>query len=119
MILSNEIIVDISQEIEDGLPIKYACDLFSVTQARFGYWMNQGLVDFEAEVDSLYALLYVSVKKAYAKYIKHCKNRICGGEVGWQATAWWLERTNKDFQMNNESPVYTENININTRMKKK
>lgn len=119
MKLSEELIKNIASEIEDGLPYKYACDLFEVSDVLLAYWMHQGEVDFKDEKDTIYSLFFRSIKKAYAKFIRDSKRIIRKGDAGWQGTAWWLERTNRDFQMNSDNSVISENITITTRMRKK
>jgi hypothetical protein len=119
MKLCEDIIIKIAKEVEEGLPIKYACDLQGVSVTCWQFWMAQGKSDDEAEIDSLQRQFFVSIKKAYAKFVRDCKCTIRKGENGWQGTAWWLERTNKDFQLSTDSNAYVENINISTRVKKK
>ena len=106
-------------EIESGLPICYVCDLFGITKPAYTHWMNQGQYDYENEVSSLHATLYINIKKAYARFIKNAKKIISTGTSGWQGMAWWLERTNKEFQMNTSDINVPENITINTRMRTK
>lgn len=119
MKLNEELIKNIASEIEDGLPVNYTCDLFEITRTNYSYWMHQGEVDAANEVKSLEALFFNSIKKSYAKFIRHSKQIIRKGEAGWQGTAWWLERTNRDFQMNSDNSVISENITITTKMRKK
>jgi len=115
--LNNELIDALATEIEDGLPFNYACDLCEVSRSIFDEWMKQGLSDLENNVKSLHARFFVSIKKAYAKFIRDSKRKIRNGETGWQGTAWWLERTNKEFQLNAENQQSVENIIVNTKMK--
>lgn len=120
-ILNEELIKKLSDEIADGLPIKYACDLFAISTNNFQNWVKQGDIDNEAEVESIFRTFFVSIKRAKAQWIKKAKDKIING-VGneWQGTAWWLERTDyeqfsrKDGGDNNN----TERIIVNTVMKK-
>lgn len=96
-ILNQELIDKMAAEIADGLPIVYACDLFSVTEQSYYNWMNQGKLDFESGNDTIYATFFDTIKKSCAQYIVDAKKRIHSGVQGWQGTAWWLERTNPKF----------------------
>ena len=120
-ILDKEIIDKLAQEIEEGLPIKYALDLFSVSGANYQNWMRQGEIDNEADVESIFRTFFLSIKRAKAKWIKKAKEKIVNGEgSNWQGMAWWLERTDyeqfsrKDGGENNN----TERIIVNVGMKK-
>ena len=119
MELSKELIEQFGAEVEDGLPVLYTCDLLKITRMSYTYWLHQGEIDAESKVDSLYALFFYTIKSAYAKFIRDSKRIIRKGEAGWQGTAWWLERTNRDFQMNSDNSVISENITITTKMRKK
>lgn len=96
-LLTEDLIEKMSAEIADGLPICYACDLFSVTEQSYFNWMEQGKHDFENNIDSIYATFFDSIKKSCAQFIVDAKKRIKSGIQGWQGTAWWLERTNNKF----------------------
>lgn len=115
--LNDDVIKLLADEIADGMPFNYACDYCEVRRTNFDDWLKQGYNDNEADVDSIYAKFYVSIKKAYSKFVRDSKRKIRNGESGWQGTAWWLERTNKEFQMNSENTQVTENIIVNTKMK--
>lgn len=115
--LNSDLIKNFCEEIEDGLPIKYTCDLFSISRGSYRNWIQQGEYDADNSVESIYAEFFISVKKAYARYIRHIKNRIKKGEPGWQGEAWWLERTNKDFRMTEENDVTQETVVVNPSIK--
>lgn len=95
--LNQELINRMGEEIADGLPITYACDLLGISEGSYYNWMEQGEIDFNNDEETLYAALFECIKKSYATFIKECKRRIRKGEQGWQGTAWWLERTNTKF----------------------
>jgi len=117
--LNDDIIKNIADEVADGLPIQYSCDLYGIHGQSYLNWLNQGAVDYDNEVDSLERKFFDAIKKAYAKFIRESKKTIRAGANGWQGMAWWLERTNKDFQMSAAEVNVPENITINTRMTKK
>lgn len=96
-LLNDKLIEDFAAEIEDGLPIIYACDLLGISDTTYENWMKWGKRDIDSEVDSLYAKFFVAIKKAYAQYVKNAKNEMRQKANGWQSIAWWLERTNPYF----------------------
>lgn len=96
--LTDELIDRLAAEIEDGLPVSYTCDLLGVYRPVFFNWIQHGEDDIKAgETETQWAKLYATIKKAYATFVLNAKRRIHDGKPGWQGTAWWLERTNKDF----------------------
>lgn len=95
--LNEELINNFSAEVEKGLPIKYCCDLFSISEQSYFNWMQQGKLDFESETDSIYSTFFDSIKKSYAKYMIASRDIIHSGTLGWQGRSWWLERTNPFF----------------------
>jgi hypothetical protein len=117
--LSDELIEKFVIEIEDGLPTHYTCDLLSISNGAYQSWMKQGESDFLNEIETINARFYLAVKKAYAKFIKESKRKIRNGEAGWQGTAWWLERTNKQFILNNDNADSIEPVIVNPGMSKK
>lgn len=118
-ILNEELIKNIMIEVEDGLPLNYACDLFGISAPNLTNWMKQGQSDFENERETIHAQFFKSYKKSYAKFIRDCKKRIKSGESGWQGTAWWLERTNKQFIINNDNTDTVEPVIVKATMTKK
>lgn len=95
--LNEELIMKFYDEISEGLPICYTCDLLEINTSTYEDWMKKGEEDDNQNVDSMYATFSRTIKKAYAYFIQDSKNRIRQGVQGWQGTAWWLERTNNKF----------------------
>ena len=96
--LNEEIIKRFAEEVEDGLPIIYVCDLREISDTTYHNWMNQGKKDIdEGQVETLSAKFFGAIKKAYAQYVKNAKNEMRAKTNGWQSIAWWLERTNPFF----------------------
>lgn len=117
--LDKETVIKFCTEYKNGLPIKYVCDLLCINHTVFFKWIKQGEVDAEIGANTIYNYLYTCVKQAYSEFLKECRRIILVGDKGWQGTAWWLERTNKDFQLQNFDPSDGENITINTQMRKR
>lgn len=96
--LNEKLIEDIYNELKEGLPIKYACDLFMIHRQSHYQWMARGEQEFLDEIEgSLFALYFVTIKKAQAEYVRLTNRQIREGKHGWQGKAWWLERTKPDF----------------------
>lgn len=101
--LNEELIQQVYEEIKQGLPVKYTCDLLMITQKSFSNWMQQGEEDISNEnYDSLFAQFFLTIKKAQAEYVKDAKQNIRSGRLGWQGESWWLERTRQDFMPKQE-----------------
>ena len=115
--LNDELIKQFGEEIEDGLPLIYCCDLLSVSRPQFSNWIKQGEHDFNDECESLEAKFFNTVKKSYARYLKAAKRKIRKGEMGWQGEAWWLERTNKEFVLNSEGNDSQETVIVNPNVR--
>ena len=120
-LLNDKLIEDFSKEIEEGLPVKYACDLLYVSGKNYQNWMKQGEIDVEADIESIFGKFFLAIKHAKAKWIKKAKEKITTGAGSeWQGMAWWLERTDyeqfsrKDGGDNNNS----ERIIVNVGMRK-
>ena len=95
--LDEKLIEQMYDELKEGLPLQYACDYFGITRMTHLNWMKQGEDDYEADVESLHATYFASIKKAQAEYVRTAGREIRKGESGWQGKAWWLERTRQDF----------------------
>lgn len=119
MVLTEELTIKFCEEIKKGTPIKYVCDLLWINTNTYQDWMEQGAYDNKIDADTIYNFFYKCVKQAYSEFLISCRKIIQAGDKGWQGSAWWLERTNKEFQMNNDTLITTENITINTKMRKK
>ncbi len=95
--LTDELISQFSDQVRDGLPICYCCDLLEIHETTYESWINQGNEDIKSENDTIYAKFYRAIKKSYAQWIQSSTNRIKQGTPGWQGTAWLLERTNPKY----------------------
>ncbi len=116
--LTDELIEKLAAEIEEGLPIKYGCNLCSIYVGTFFLWMQTGERDFAEGIESQESKLFEAVKKAKARFIKNAMRDIKKGVNGWQGMAWWLERTDMDFQKSEGTNNAEENIVVHTSLKK-
>ena len=96
--LNEELIAKMYEKIKKGLPVHYACDLFSITYQSHLNWLQQGEYDMNAGLESLEAQYFDAIKKAQAEYVDDAIADIKSGRPGWQGAAWCLERTRRDFQ---------------------
>lgn len=95
--LNDELIEQLAKEYRDGIPTRYVCHLTGVPESTLYEWTVRGEADYKNGEDTIYAKLWTSIKKAYAEYVKEAKAEMKRKEKGWQAIAWWLERTNPFF----------------------
>ena len=101
--LNDELIQQIYENLKQGLPVRYTCDLLCITQPSFNNWMKQGEQDINDEnYDSLFAQLFITIKKGQAEFVKEAMLDIRSGRPGWQGQSWWLERTRQDFMPKQE-----------------
>lgn len=96
-ILDRQTIDGFSAEVREGLPLIYVCDIMRIPRSNYVQWMEAGQADENAGRESVYREFSTAVKQAYAEFVKDTKAVIRKGQPGWQGTAWWLERTNRDF----------------------
>lgn len=86
------------REIENGVPVKYACAIAGITEKTFYEYLNRAERDLEnGKKNSPYIQFSESVKKAKAFFISTRIDSIRGygdsDEKGaWLASAWLLER---------------------------
>ena len=85
-----------------GVPVNYICDSLGITQPSHSHWMTQGREDVEAEIDSLFARYFMTIKKGQADFVIDSVADIRSGRQGWQGAAWVLERTRQDFMPKQE-----------------
>lgn len=101
--LNEELINQFCNELREGMPVQYTCDLLMVTQPSFSNWMRQGQQDIlEENYDTIHCQFFMAIKKSQAEYVKTANADISSGRPGWQGRAWWLERTRQDFSPKQE-----------------
>lgn len=102
-ILNKELIENLCKELKEGLPVKYACDLYKITQPSFNNWLRQGEADIlRGEDESIYSMFFLEIKKAQAQWVSKALQDIRTGRQGWQGVSWVLERTRQDFMPKQE-----------------
>lgn len=100
--LNEELIIKIGEKLAKGLSMTTTCDLLGITDMSISNWMKQGEKDFNEETDSLFSNLFYTIKKARAEFEEFANERIVNGVIGWQGTAWWLERTRPQYMPKQE-----------------
>ena len=75
-----------------------AADCVGVSKSTVREWIQRGIEEMEAGIDSKYVSFSTSVKQARYEYEKSlCADiEIKGRDGAWQANAWLLERRNPD-----------------------
>ena len=96
-LITDELIEIFAREIEEGMPIQYACDLLGISHMSYLNWTKRGEEDYDAGNETVYAAFFAATKKSYARFIKKSRDLIRSGTKGWQGVCWWLERTNPMF----------------------
>ena len=100
--LNEKLIEDMAAELSIGMPITSACDYLVITQKSHSNWMQQGELDVENNIDSLYATYFLTIKKSRSKFEHEALIDIGSGRPGWQGKAWVLERTNQKYMPKQE-----------------
>ena len=100
--LNNDLIKKIGETLKEGLPLTSTCDLHGITTMSISNWMKLGEADYNNDVDSLFASLFYTIKKSKAEYELTACRKINSGAIGWQGTAWWLERTHQQYMPKQE-----------------
>lgn len=66
-------------------------------------WMRQGEIDYSAHEDTLFAKLFLGVKKSISERVIELEEAIMDNETGWQRFSWLLERTvRRDYSVYGE-----------------
>lgn len=84
--------------IEDGATYKMASWAAGVNESTFSRWMKRGEQHIKDGIlDTDYSKLCKDIKRArYDRDLKHIAViENCAKQGQWQASAWWLERTNQ------------------------
>ena len=79
-------------DIADEIPYEYAAEANGISERALYYWLEQGRLDREAGLDTLYSKLLHDIKKAERDRIKNHKDNINAGSESWTCDAWMLER---------------------------
>lgn len=97
MKLTQEIINQMCELVQEGIPTCYVCDYAGIHETTYYEWMKIGEDDALNEKESIYATFWKAIKKSCAQFIIDSTRRIKQGTPGWQGTAWILERTNQKY----------------------
>lgn len=102
--LTDQLCIDICNDIKAGVPIKHAAIAHGITEVTFYNWFNKGKTaksgKFKNFHDQIEAAKSVAITLRARRIYK-------AGETSWQADAWWLERVDP----NNFGRKDTHNIN--------
>lgn len=107
--LNEQLIYDMCDKIRNGLPITYTCEYFGITIMSHSNWLRRGENDIaEGNEDTIYAQYFYLIKKAHAEFVEQSLNTIRLLPKNWQAIAWWLERTDRNFMPKQQIEANTE-----------
>lgn len=98
--LTEQLQTDLCEHLKIGNTIEAACVLVGICPETFYEWYNRG----EAARNGIYSEFSNTIKKAKSSVEDHHIRRIFQGEKNWQASAWWLERTNPKYRLPREIP---------------
>jgi len=90
--LSKNLVKSIVKDINEGSPYKLAARANKVTERMVYYWIAQGIVDVEHEIDSLCALLVHDLAQGEMKDIKELRKMVLVDKKGHAGAQWTLER---------------------------
>ena len=110
--LNEELINQMADNLRIGLPIISCCDLLGITDMSHSNWMRQGEEDYKADIDSLFADYFYTIKKSRAEFEHRALTDIQSGRPGWQGMAWVLERTNQKYMPKQEFVAEDGKVNV-------
>jgi len=110
--LTEELIDTMASKLRKGLPISSCCDLLGITDMSHSNWMRQGEEDYKANIDSLFADYFYTIKKSRAEFEEAALEDIRSGRPGWQGCAWVLERTNQKYMPKQEVVAEEGKVNV-------
>lgn len=87
-ILNEELIKKLSDAIRSVLVMRRACDLIGLNRQNLDNWRKKS----DELPDSIYAMLFIEIRKAQAEKIQTLLANIEERKSNWQANAWILER---------------------------
>lgn len=91
---------------ENPIPLTYIAAEFGLRRECIEEWLRTGSREYEEEGDSILALFSVAYKKARNKNVNRLVGRIEGGKIGWQGSAWILERVFREEFGNDSAQIY-------------
>lgn len=91
--LSKDVIEKILAGIKTGLPKESAANISGITKETLMEWQRKGRADLTAGRKSLHSYLMEQMPAAEAECEAHYLDKVNGGGRGWQAAAWYLERS--------------------------
>ena len=83
---------DIISAISRRAPYQLAAEANGISERTLFYWLEEGVRDLEANVDSEYAAFLQSIKRAEMQKVMEHTDMIAAKPERWQADAWLLER---------------------------
>ena len=83
---------DIISAISRRAPYQLAAEANGISERTLFYWLEEGVRDLDANIDSEYAQFLQSIKRAEMQKVMEHTDMIAAKPERWQADAWILER---------------------------
>jgi transposase len=83
---------DIISAISRRAPYQLAAEANGISERTLFYWLEEGVRDLDANVDSEHAQFLQSIKRAEMQKVMEHTDMIAAKPERWQADAWLLER---------------------------
>lgn len=85
------------QACEDGMTIRYACNLAGLSYVSVNRWLNLGEIDEKNEVDSLYSWFYRTTNMYISKNLQNCLDIINETDRA-EVLLKWIQMRHKEYQ---------------------
>ena len=89
---TSERCADIISAISRRAPYQLAAEANGISERTLFYWLEEGVRDLEANIDSEYAAFLQAIKRAEMQKVMEHTDMIAAKPERWQADAWLLER---------------------------
>jgi len=82
----------IINSVSDGMPYEISANENGIHRDTLTRWLRQGAFDLLSENDTEHSQFFCNIKKAVGKTMRDLLRVVRAGDVGWQGSAWILER---------------------------
>ena len=110
--LTTELIDELCQWVADDVPLRFCADGVGITYNCLSRWLDIGMKDFEAEIESLESELFCRIKKTYATVVRESVRKIKNCDKGWTGEAWIRQRRDNEFMDKQEITSGDEKVVI-------
>lgn len=100
--MTQEILNRLLEEIESGMPLRWAASMAGVKPGKLSKWIAQGQEGIEP-FDKLYDAVEMARAVPVAEQLRNIQ-RAAADPARWQAAVWLLERLDPDTFVKHERP---------------